>query len=521
MPLLKKLFVLFFSLVLSFGFVIARKSEGLTKQSYKSNMQSEIASPSARNDICTFVKWFDPNTNEKEGKLILKNCSSCHIAYYKEWKDDKHSMSQNNPLFLAVYKQFKEDHPNENGNCALCHNPEAAVENNLDLNNAVRAGLKPASTKTNGISCDFCHKIESVDQDPLKKGVAGLNILRVCKGMKDIRFGPIKDPIQPSDKEELKYNSLYKTSLYCAKCHDSSNGNVQIYSTFTEWLNSPASKRGVQCQTCHMAPRNDVNTIVDNPDVKHKIRPYYQIHSHSFLTEDPHAFRKKYVDLKIVGACRRRALDNGHDVITVTATVSNNNFGHSFPTGSTMRNAILLIEAKDQNGNNLKLVKGPRLPNLAGDLQGKPGKLFAKILSETSGEYGATHSKAGILFRKIMDKLGIPAQDWWNVFIAQDTRIKANESDVSQFEFVIARSVSDEAIRHEVSSRAEDEGSHNARRSFANAQDDASHRIASPAARNDITVTATLIWRNTWPGLAKLKKIKLGEDLLVEKRIQI
>ena len=473
MPYLKKIFVLFVTILLSSIFISNAQEKG------------RINPAPIHNNTCTFVKWFDPHTNDKEGKLLLKNCSSCHMTYYKEWKDDKHSMSQNNPLFLAVYKQFREDHPNQNGNCALCHNPEAVL-NGKDapvghLNGDIDLRKRNAK-KTNGISCDFCHKIENVDQDPFKKGVASLKLFRVCKGMKDIRFGPIKDPIQPGKYEELKYNSIYKTSLVCAKCHDSSNGNVQIYSTFTEWINSPAAKRGVQCQACHMKPTGK-NEIVDNPDIKHKIRPYHQIHSHTFLTNNPHEFRKKYVDMKIAGARRRRAPDNGHDIITVTTTVSNNNFGHSFPTGSTMRNAILVIDVKckDRRGEvTLPLqIKGSRLPNYAGDLKGKPGKLFAKILSETSGEYAARHGDAGIKFRKIMDKLGIPAQDWWNVFILQDTRIKANESDISVYEFEIAN-----------------------------------------AEKCSVEVTSTLRWRNTWPGLAKIKRIKLEEDLLIEKKLE-
>ena len=480
---------------------------------------------------CTFYKWFDPNTNDKEGKLLLKNCSSCHMAYYNEWKNDKHSMSQNNPFFLSIYKSYRLDHPEQNGNCALCHNPEAA----LDARDAPMGRLydvdltKIKFKKTNGISCDFCHKVESVDQDPLKKGVAGLKVTRVCKGLNDIRFGPLKDPIQPGNKEELKYNSLFKTSLSCAKCHDGSNGNIQIYSTFTEWLNSPAAKKGVQCQSCHMAPRaynviarskatkqssdathneiassgsspprNDVNnSIVDNLAVKHKARPYYEVHSHSFLTENPHEFRKKYVDLKV----KTPQWGVSTSTLRITVEVLNNNFGHSFPTGSPMRNAILVVEAKDANGKNLKLTKGPKLSNYAGDLKDKPGKLFAKILSETSNEYAIKHSKAGVVFRKIANELGIPAQDWWNVFILSDTRIKANKSDISVYEFegkdVIARSIATKQ-------------SPNASRK----------KIASPSARNDITITAKLIWRNTWPGLAKLKGFKLEEDTLIEKKLE-
>ncbi|GEM_PF-5641010 len=487
MAYVKKISILFFTITLSIVFllhVIARSEA--TKQSpnaFRNKIASSAHAVPPRNDVCTFYKWFDPNTSSKRGKLLLKNCSSCHMAYYKEWIDDKHSMSQNNPFFLEVYKQFREDHPDKNGNCALCHNPEAVLTNRdapMGRLNDINLRTRNAK-KTNGISCDFCHKIESVDQDPLKKGLAGLNILRTCKGMRDIRFGPIKDPVQISNREELKYNSLYKTSLVCAKCHDGSNGNVQLYSTFTEWVNSPAAKKGVQCQSCHMKPGRGIPSerlsIVDNPDIKQKLRPYYQVHSHSFLAENPHEFRKQYVDLIITVETPQRGVSTQpNNSLIVKATVKNNNYGHSFPTGSPMRNAILVLEVKDKNGNDLKQIRGPRLPIYAGDLKGKSGKLFAKILAETSGEYGASHSKQGILFRKISGVLGIPAQDWWNIFVASDSRIKANGKDVSVYEF-----------------RIPDHGKYR------------------------VEVTSTLRWRNTWPGLAKIRGSKLEEDLLIEK----
>lgn len=485
LQLLTKILVLFFALTLSFIFLsnFVLGTQHLT--SLKTNSEDNL--PLA-NKKCTFYRWFDPDTSDEEGKKLLKNCSSCHMTYYKEWVSDKHSMSDSNPLFLSIYSGtdnvgnkdiypgFKLDHPNQNGNCALCHNPEAALDNNFDVDLRF-----VKNKKTNGISCDFCHKIESVDQNPLKKGVAGLKVLRVCEGLKDIRFGPLKDPLQPSKYEELKYNSLYKTSLYCAECHDGTSSNTQIYSTFTEWLESPGAKKGVQCQSCHMkagrGSKEKFFAIVDNPDVKHKKRPYYEVHSHSFLTEDPHSFRKEYLDLRI------EAKKINEDIILVEVVVENNNFGHSFPTGSPMRNAVLLLDIRctDSRGKvTLPLqIKGPRLPIYAGKQKGKPGKLYAKILAETTSEYGRTHGAGGVVFRKLAGNLGIPAQDWWNVYVASDTRIKAGESDVSVYEFSFGTGLA------------------------------------------PVQITARLIWRNTWPGLAKIKGFELEEDLLIEKNLKV
>lgn len=479
-----RVLVLFITIFVSISYILGsiassgwlQKKNTFIKAIKRTNKNTE-----QKDSACTFYKWFHPNTNDEEGKMLLKNCSSCHMAYYKEWVIDKHSMSQNNLLFLSlysgtdkngnqnIYPGFRLDHPQQNGNCTLCHNPEAALDNDFDVD--LRSKI---SQNTNGISCDFCHKIESVDQDPLKTGVKGLNITRICKGFKDIRYGPIKDPIQPSKYEELKYNSLYKTSLSCAKCHDGSNGNILIYSTFTEWVNSPAAKKGIQCQTCHMQPRNkkgsDKYSIVDNPDVKHKLRPYFEVHSHSFLTDSPHNFRKEYIDLSLKAK-------KENDRILVTAVVENNNFGHSFPTGNPMRNAILVISAEDENGKELKLLNGSILPDFAGNLRGKTGKMFAKILAETSGEYARKHSKGGIDYRKLANKVGIPAQDWWNVYIANDTRIKANETDESIYEFETKLDKSE--------------------------------------------IAAKIIWRNTWYGLAKIKGFDLEEDLIAEEKISL
>ena len=79
-----------------------------------------------------------------------------------------------------------------------------------------------------------------------------------------------------------------------------------------------------------------------------------------------------------------------------------------------------------------------------------------------------------------------------------DTRIKASESDISIYEFDVNNVI--------------------ARSQATKQSPNVSHKkIASSAARNDITITAKLIWRNTWPELAKVKGFKVKEDLLIEK----
>ena len=50
------------------------------------------------------------------------------------------------------------------------------------------------------------------------------------------------------------FSPLYRQSRYCASCHEGTVLSVHVYSTYSEWLASPARREGKQCQSCHMAP---------------------------------------------------------------------------------------------------------------------------------------------------------------------------------------------------------------------------------------------------------------------------
>ncbi|RKX82229.1 MAG: hypothetical protein DRP57_10305, partial [Spirochaetes bacterium] len=133
------------------------------------------------------------------------NCQICHTATnsfeqnlpFDEWILDAHSKSAINERFLTMYegtdvrgnksplttyvnKQdygriplppdyskpyfgagYKLDFPNSNGNCAACHVPIAAMDNPLDTEVSILSEVE-----TEGITCDFCHKIMDVRLDP-------------------------------------------------------------------------------------------------------------------------------------------------------------------------------------------------------------------------------------------------------------------------------------------------------------------------------------------------------------------
>lgn len=115
-------------------------------------------------------------------------------------------------------------------------------------------------------------------------------------------------------------------------------------------------------------------------------RPGSQRHDHSFVGATP---------TTLAGAITLTA--NGAEVggvVQVNASVTNN-AGHAFPTGISIRNAMVLVSAS-YLGTPLVQTSGPTIPFWAdddvpgtqpGDHAGKPGKGFAKV---TEGRINGT-----------------------------------------------------------------------------------------------------------------------------------
>jgi hypothetical protein len=116
--------------------------------------------------------------------------------------------------------------------------------------------------------------------------------------------------------------------------------------------------------------------------------------------------------------------------VRINASVQNQGAGHSFPTGVSVRNALLVVSASFQ-GNPLTQVSGPTIPFWAdddvpgvqpGDYAGQPGKGFARILEGRINGVGAV----------VRPVLFIDAES-----VFSDTLIPSGQTDSSTLEFAI------------------------------------------------------------------------------------
>lgn len=134
-------------------------------------------------------------------------------------------------------------------------------------------------------------------------------------------------------------------------------------------------------------PEADVPGFLVDPIGGPPLRPAEQIHRHEMVGATPSAL-EAYTELSCT------ASEAGASV-RVRCEVTNH-AGHAFPTGVSVRNALLVIEA-DWIGQPLAQLSGPTVPFWAsddvpgvqdGDHAGKPGAGFARVLEGRINDQG-------------------------------------------------------------------------------------------------------------------------------------
>jgi hypothetical protein len=358
-------------------------------------------------------------------------CDGCHPEIVGEWSRSAHATSARNPLFLAAYAgvdqagrptggpSYRRDLPGA-GNCTTCHVPVLALVAPFGADPATASGVA-----AEGISCDPCHKIAdaAVDRTGGRPGVLSYRFARPPPG-EDVFFGQLEDVVAGPDTAR----PLYRDSRYCAPCHHGTFWSVRVYPEFEEWAASSYAARGVHCQDCHMPPAPGRRRIAPEGEGG-VVRDAATLSSHLQLgLNDPQFMRSS---VKLAAAAERRG-----EALRVRVSVTNATAGHHVPTGSPMRQVLLVVDARDSAGRALPLVSGERLPAWTGegsapaDLAGRPGRAFAKVLAELV-EYPADRAQGRRFVRYD------PAPYWRPTILVSDTRIPADGSDVSEYAFAL------------------------------------------------------------------------------------
>ncbi len=397
----------------------------------------------------------DYNWFSHEGASGSLSCSHC-MPCYTEWRLDAHSQSALNPRFLSLYNGttltgrlgvptayrfdpdlgidvpvapslgqgeggvgpgFRLDFPDQGGNCAACHVPGAAARSG----NAHNTDIQTISgIDTEGVFCEFCHKIGEVRVNPVtglpNPDLPGVLSMRLYRPEADqqLFFGPFDDVAR-----RVSYLPLQEQSRFCASCHFGAFWGVVMYNSFGEWLDSPYSdpETGRTCQSCHMPPVSYDYFVYPAMGGLH--RDPARILSHTMPGALDEAFLQTTAEVEI------EAVRDG-DALAVTVRVTNTGAGHHIPTDNPLRNVILLVNALDAEGNPLAFLDGATIPAWGGVgdptqgyYAGLPGVLYAKVLADFYTGETPTYAY------------------WRQTRLVSDNRIPALATDESHYRFAL------------------------------------------------------------------------------------
>ncbi len=326
-------------------------------------------------------EWVDPEPNPAE----VHNCGNCHAEIYREWSHSGHGRSITGRHFRNLYEGtdwngtpgvgwgLLTQYPDGGGVCASCHAPTATPPLSPPNLGRIKGERQVEGVAARGVHCDYCHKIARVADGPigLSHGRFNLRLLRPSEGQ--MFFGALNDV----DRGEDAFSPLYRDSRYCASCHEGVVFGVHVYGTFSEWQASPAARAGKQCQDCHMKPTGRMSNMAPG---------------HGGIRRDPRTLANhRFFDGSQEDMLRRAVqasatLERESNGVRAKVRLWADGVGHRLPTGFVDRHLLLIVEGRDSDGKLLTVRSGPRLPALAGsELEGKPGRLYARMLSDFDG----------------------------------------------------------------------------------------------------------------------------------------
>ncbi len=350
-------------------------------------------------------QWVDPGP----GAGGAHNCANCHEEIYREWSYGGHAHAADGRHFRDLYQGTDRDgrpgvgwglltqYPGGAGVCAACHAPTLAEGDPAWFDLGRVQGIA-----ARGVHCDFCHKVNGAGPGPLglSHGRFNLNLQRPREGQRF--FGPLEDPARAEDR----YAPVYHRSRYCASCHEGVLFGVAVYTTYSEWRDSPAARAGRQCQDCHMSPTGRMTNVA--PGHGGRERDPATLANHRF-------FRGSKADM--LRDCLRVSVRSHRDGdrLGTTVTLWTEGAGHRVPTGYSDRNLILVVEGLNAADRPVPPFAGPVLPAPAGpSLAGQPGRLYAKLLKDAEGHRPAPFWQADLDPEDNRLRPGVPDAMIWS-----------------------------------------------------------------------------------------------------------
>ncbi len=283
--------------------------------------------------------------------IAPETCAKCHQDHFNQWSQSMHAQAAEDPVFLAMNARGQRETQGKLGSfCVQCHAP-MAVRDGKTTDGLNLGSLDPIYK---GVTCYFCHSIDSIDADAGKSNasvhIADDLVMRgsfsdaVANPVHASMYSPFQDRYQPQSAD------------MCGACHDIvSPAGAAIERTFAEWSETPfaGNMNGSTCSAdgCHMTATAKPQLIATGG----KLRPF---HEHDFPAVDvpltvnpPPSAQVQAVEDSLNNSSLQGALcvtvNGGIRVILDTTKI-----GHHWPSGAAQdRRAWTEVKAFRADGN--------------------------------------------------------------------------------------------------------------------------------------------------------------------------
>src|ERR1043165_1608952 len=159
-------------------------------------------------------------------------CGKCHPNQYKQWSVSSHAYANVSPMFNK-FEQRLNDLASGTVNyfCVRCH---ASVGTALAERREI-AWWNRQGAAQEGITCVTCHRNAELYKILVSSDEADrTDYLRI--------------------HQQAIQSDILTKSQFCAPCHQVAvHAGIKLETVWEEWRASPAAKKGIQCQDCHMS----------------------------------------------------------------------------------------------------------------------------------------------------------------------------------------------------------------------------------------------------------------------------
>ncbi len=330
-----------------------------------------------------FIIELDPiDTTIIEGHPLNPpgDCASCHPQQHFEWASSPMGKTGLNKWVFDLWNGegtagglngfvYKRDSAHRfaspNSDCSACHSP---VHWLTDIENAGMGDIhNPTQDMTNSVQCEVCHR--AYDLPPDKTNFPGVDpeAFVFLRGPQHLEFGLLGDAIYQNEIMRPAYNPLLSAQL-CAACHEDNNdhdddgdyedeGSVPHETTFSEWelyKQAVGEANAKSCIECHMPFTNATQFCIWEEEPRRE----GTIRKHDIRGTTPE-FLENAVTMT---ATESQTFDN----VSVQVQINNETTGHSVPTGILIRNMLLLVQVRDENGQLLTQTSGGQIDAVGG-----------------------------------------------------------------------------------------------------------------------------------------------------------